>query len=66
MLDRLELVLAQIAILEAQRDAAPARAEGADAAEAMMHRLAGLRGAGVGALDQDAVGSEVDVGLANG
>ena len=47
MLDRLELVLSQIAVLEAQRDAAPARAERADAAEAMIHRLAGLRGVGV-------------------
>jgi transposase len=47
MLDRLELVLAQIAVLEALRDAAPARAEPADPATAMIQRLAELRGVGV-------------------
>ena len=47
MLDRLELVLAQISVLEAQCGAVPERAEPADAAAAMIRRLAGLRGVGV-------------------
>src|SRR4051812_13342693 len=47
LLDRLELVLAQISALEAQRDAVPERTEPADPAAAMVPRLAGLRGVGV-------------------
>jgi transposase len=47
MLDRLELVLAQIEAVEARRDAVPERAGPADAAAAMIRRLAGLRGVGV-------------------
>ena len=46
MLDRLELVLAQIEALEAQRDAVPERSGQADPAAAMIRRLAGLRGVG--------------------
>ncbi len=46
ILDRLELVLAQISALEAQRDAVLEQVERADAAEAMIRRLAGLRGIG--------------------
>lgn len=44
MLDRLELVLAQIEVVEAERDTAPERA---DPAAMMIHRLSGLRGVGV-------------------
>jgi transposase len=47
MLDRLELVLAQLAAVEAQRDAVPERSERADPAAAMIRRLVGLRGVGV-------------------
>lgn len=47
MLDRLELVLAQIAALEAQRDAVSERSGQADPAAAMIRRLAALRGVGV-------------------
>jgi transposase len=46
ILDRLELVLAQLAAVEAQRDAVLARPERADPAAAMIQRLAGLRGVG--------------------
>ncbi|GGC72559.1 IS110 family transposase [Siccirubricoccus deserti] len=46
MLDRLELVLVQIAALEAQRDAVLTETEQAGAAEAMIQRLARLRGLG--------------------
>ena len=47
MLDRLELVLAQIEAVEARRDAVPDRTEQPDPAAAMIRRLAGLRGVGV-------------------
>jgi transposase len=47
MLDRLELVLGQISVLEAQRDAVLEQAERTGAAAAMIRRLAGLRGVGV-------------------
>ena len=48
MLDRLELVLTQLAAIEAQRDGVlgQAAAEDAAAAAAMIRRLAGLRGIG--------------------
>ncbi len=46
MLDRLELVLAQIKAVEAQRDAVLQRAGQGDGTEAMIRRLAGLRGVG--------------------
>jgi transposase len=47
MLDRLELALAQLAAVEAQRDAVPERSERADPAAAMIRRLASVRGVGV-------------------
>ena len=47
MLDRLELVLAQIAAIEAQREAVSERSEQADPAAATIQRLAALRGVGV-------------------
>ena len=46
MLDRLELVLGQISVLETQRDAVLERAEQAAPAETMIKRLASLRGIG--------------------
>ena len=46
MLDRLELVCAQIAELERQRDAV-LEEEAPDKAEKMIQQLAGLRGIGV-------------------
>jgi transposase len=46
MLDRLELVLGQISVLETQRDAVLERAEQAAPAETMIQRLASLRGIG--------------------
>jgi transposase len=46
MLDRLDLVLAQIGAVKAQRDAVLEQVERADVAKAMIRRLAGLRGVG--------------------
>lgn len=47
MLDRLELVLAQIKAIEAQRDASLACPDQPDTATTLIQRLAGLRGVGV-------------------
>lgn len=47
MFDRLELILSQITVFNAQRDAVLARTAQADASEAMIHLPAKLRGVGV-------------------